>query len=437
MKVAKIISTIVVAITLLCLYSWMVFHVSTYGQLLGPLTKPLLNFASFPSRVMAVMDSPEVQNEPENYLPIPEHCASINKLKQPLYGLNAFWNQQDYLWEVKLLDLQKEELIYKWQYNNKNYSDKNYQFPNARLIHSLLLPSNNIIIKPDQTAHLIRLDGNSKQVWMNQDFRYHHSMELDAEGDLWVCASQHWAEYDDCGLGGSVKNLDGKQFTFLDNLIVKVDTSNGQVLWQKSMAEIFIENDLDGMMISSNNRDPFHLNDIQPILEDGPFWKKGDLLLSVRNRAAIVLYRPASNKILKIVQGKFLYQHDVDVLNENEILIFNNNVSVFGMLKPCASETDNVLELKNSNMVTYNFETEQFSYPALALFQRNGIKTAFEGRSEQLSDGSFFVEETKGGRYFIFKDGEEIYQHCYKVEDYEGVHLPNWMRIYENLPTGF
>ena len=69
-----------------------------------------------------------------------------------------------------------------------------------------------------------------------------------------------------------------------------------------------------------------HLNDIQPVLYDGNYMKKGDLLLSVRNISLIILYRPSNNKILKIIEGEFLNQHDVDIINDSTISIYNNNL---------------------------------------------------------------------------------------------------------------
>ena len=53
------------------------------------------------------------------------------------------------------------------------------------------------------------------------------------------------------------------------------------------------------------SKDPLHLNDIEPVLYDGNYMKKGDLLLSVRNISLIILYRPSNNKILKIIEENF------------------------------------------------------------------------------------------------------------------------------------
>ena len=40
----------------------------------------------------------------------------------------------------------------------------------------------------------------------------------------------------------------------------------------------------------------------------------------------IILYRPETNKIIKIIEGGFSQQHDVDILDDKTISIYNNNV---------------------------------------------------------------------------------------------------------------
>ena len=71
--------------------------------------------------------------------------------------------------------------------------------------------------------------------------------------------------------------------------------------------------------------DFIHLNDIQPVLKDGKFWKKDDVFSALGHLSMIVLYRPSSNEVVWFTQDNIFHQHDVDIINENEISIFNNN----------------------------------------------------------------------------------------------------------------
>ena len=39
----------------------------------------------------------------------------------------------------------------------------------------------------------------------------------------------------------------------------------------------------------------------------------------------VILYRPSNNKIIKVIRG-FLNQHDVDIIDDRRISIYNNNL---------------------------------------------------------------------------------------------------------------
>ena len=71
--------------------------------------------------------------------------------------------------------------------------------------------------------------------------------------------------------------------------------------------------------------DPIHLNDIEPVRKDGPYWRKGDLFLSLRSPSTVMLYRPSTNKVIWRKDGPWSKQHDVDILDDHRISIFNNN----------------------------------------------------------------------------------------------------------------
>ena len=94
----------------------------------------------------------------------------------------------------------------------------------------------------------------------------------------------------------------------MDDAIVKLD-KNGKILYEKSVSQIFIENGLEYLLFSSGDlrfvNDPIHLNDIQPVNNDGNFWKRGDVFLSLRHQSMVILFRPSTNKIIWKGTGPF------------------------------------------------------------------------------------------------------------------------------------
>ena len=98
--------------------------------------------------------------------------------------------------------------------------------------------------------------------------------------------------------------------------------------------------------------DPIHLNDIQPVNFDGNYWKKGDIFLSLRSQSMVILYRPSTNKIIWKGTGPFFHQHDVNILDEHRISIFNNNSKNFA---------DGEYVDGNNQVIIYDFKTDKYS----------------------------------------------------------------------------
>ena len=71
------------------------------------------------------------------------------------------------------------------------------------------------------------------------------------------------------------------------------------------------------------NHEPVHLNCIEPVFNDTKYWKQGDVT-NLKHKSQIVLYRP-STTVINLIKGPFSMQHDIKVISENKISIFNNN----------------------------------------------------------------------------------------------------------------
>ena len=111
-------------------------------------------------------------------------------------------------------------------------------------------------------------------------------------------------------------------------------------------------------------------------------------------------------------------QHDVDIISDHQISIFNNNNSL----------TDR----NHSEILIYNFETEKFSKKFNKSLIENNFKTSTEGLSEILDDGSMLVEEQNHGRIIFFnKDGKKEWEYTNK-DDEKNIYFISWSRVIEN-----
>ena len=68
--------------------------------------------------------------------------------------------------------------------------------------------------------------------------------------------------------------------------------------------------------------------------------------MSIRSQSAIIHYRPSTNKVINYITGPFAMQHDVDIISDKEISIFNNN--------------NFLINNEYSEILIYNFKTKKF-----------------------------------------------------------------------------
>ena len=254
--------------------------------------------------------------------------------------------------------------------------------PRNRLMHPLLLTDGGLVVH--DSSPLARYDACGKLVWA-LDGIFHHSTEQAADGSLWVPYRY------------PVPREPRVPATFWDDSLAHIGL-DGKLIHIERVADILERNGLSRMWRARPYADdPFHLNDIQPVLEDGRFWRRGDLFLSLRNLSTVALYRPSTGKILWHADGPWRFQHDVTILDDHRISVFDNN-SLIGY-------PDGAVNGVN-RLIVHDFASGADSAPWAAGFERNHIATRAQGRATPLPDGDAVVEETEQGRLLrIAPDG--------------------------------
>jgi hypothetical protein len=239
-------------------------------------------------------------------------------------------------------------------------------------------------------SSLVRIDACGRVVWiMDEDF-FHHAIERDDSGRFWVASDQEPV---------TIKGVDPEKFH--DDSIAMV-SPDGKLLMNRSMSQILIDNGLEHLVFwgHGNVNDPIHLNDIEPVRQNGPYWRKGDLLLSLRSTSTVMLYRPATNKIIWRKDGPWSRQHDVDVLDDHRISVFNNNGRELGAVS------------RASEVNIYDFRTGEVTSPWREALERLDVRTPTEGLAEVLPNHELFVEEQNYGRLIrLTLDGQVVWEY--------------------------
>ena len=234
---------------------------------------------------------------------------------------------------VELINIKQEKIIYQWLPNLKklNFNIKNEKINDLRKDHKLTrytishpwLFKNGDLLIHGQWTPLTKIDLCSNIIW-SLDYAFHHSLEKDHQNNFWLPYT-----LTPNSVSAGLEDRQGPiQKHFIDDGIMQV-SEDGKVLFKKSVMQILIDNNLQKLIFPGElSYDPIHLNDIQPAMFDGLNFKKGDIFLSLRSISIIVLYRPSNNKILWYKKNPWVKQHDVDILNTEQISIFNNKSKV-------------------------------------------------------------------------------------------------------------
>lgn len=338
--------------------------------------------------------------------------------------LVSVWNDSLGQSIVKLVRISDGTILYKWVVNidelNDIYNtsstngDKHCLTKNTTSMqHPILLNDGSLIFG---SGGIFKVDKNSKLIWSNKN-KNTHSIEASNEGDYWIC-----------GYNRSIKNQ--KKYLIKDDAIQKVSAKTGKIIFEKSVFEILMENGYGMANFFVNSEfssqityaDFIHLNDIQPTLFDGKYWKKEDLFLSLRNQNLIVQYRPSTNKIIWSKKGPWLKQHDVDIIDSNSISIFGNNV-----IDAQFDKKEKKLVDGYNNLYVINFETNSCTTPYTDFFKSSKIATYTEGLSTILDNGNVFIEETNNGRILFGNKNKEIWSYIERIDETK-LSIFNWSR---------
>ncbi len=273
------------------------------------------------------------------------------------------------------------------------------------MMHPLLMADGGLVIHDDKTP-LARVDACGKVEWV-VDGLFHHSLEPDADGNLWadyMYPRSPMADVED---------------TFEDDALQQY-SPQGKLLYSKRIADILDENGLGELWRTRPYYyDPFHLNDIQPVLKSGPYWQRGDLFISVRNLSMLMLYRPSTGKVLWHKVGPWAFQHDVEILDDHRITVFDNHWR-YGAPEGVLDGTNRILR--------YDFSTDRVDAPLYDSFVKYKIKTYAQGRATPLSNGDVMVEATEAGRLMrLAPDGTIRWRYISANKDHKRFQL-RWSR---------
>lgn len=339
---------------------------------------------------------------------IPRYNNKINRSQVDIYDLLTHKIIHTYTHDIKNMNKLVDETKYENSNNSINHSEIRFQYR-----HPIILEDGSLIAKGEY-GPLFKINHCGKLMWLNDTDLFHHSIEADNNKNfIWVPSVMQ--------PNSKTVLLNTKGKNIHDDAITKIDVENGKIIFQKSILEILIENDLliDRFILSKT--DPIHLNDIEVARNNSLFWKKGDLFLSLRNLSSIVHYRPATNKVINYIEGPFYAQHDVDLISDTKITIFNNNI------RSLKNENDKFF----SEILEYDFNENKFTNILEKTIKRYDLKTSGI-LVDFTSEKDFLLEEPDNGLLVMGDKNENIHFQLVNKDTDEKVYFFSWSRLLKN-----
>jgi len=406
------------------LFGAAVRHVYIGNNRLGSLGEVVLRIAEFPSLTMHVFKE---LKEGTNLL-LPNRFTELDGFRKsgvipqgakddPGFLLLSTYDKHTNQSLVKLVKISADQALHEWIPEIRELAKlDNYERPfnkpvqqsSFRMNHPLILEDGGLIFQNESS--LYKIDACSKVKWFIKG-TFHHSNEMDADGNIWVPGVMNPSSYD-----GFLSHR--------DDSIVKI-SPQGQVLYEKSVARMLEENGYRGLLGIGFGEDPIHLNDIQPALSDSDFWKKGDLLISIRNRNTVFLFHPETEKITWLRTGPWMAQHDGDFISDHEISVYGNDV----ISNPRFKGNQGGIKLMDgyNNVYIYDFRTDSMSLPYLEIMKAMDVRTPAEGLATILENGDVFIEESNHGRLLMLSREKAKWEFTNKIND-KWVGIVSWSR---------
>ena len=408
------------------LFGWSVRHVLNGGTRLGAIGEISVTVAAFPSLVreaftQVATDTPLVI---DNRFPTldgfrKDGVLTPGALEDRGFLLLSAYDGGKGQSTVQLIRIRDQQVLHEWAPDAHELARHNPEsafvepqgvLPDAyRLGHPLPLSDGGIVFH-NFRGPLFKVNACSSVEWV-VDGVFHHSIEQGPNGHLWVPAIIEPTGYDPGIFPG-----------YRDDSIAEV-SPDGRLLSHRSVSEILEQNGHIGLLFGAGpyDADAIHLNDVQPAHRATPYWEQGDLLLSLRHRSTVFLYRPATGEIPWLQTGPWLNQHDANFVGDSTVSVFGNDVVRVG------KDQKSKLVHGYNDVYLFDLSRHHLETPYTDVLKDHAVRTLTEGRSLILDDGDLFLEEQNDGRLLrVGVDGVK-WEFVAKTDDGR-VSFLNWSR---------
>ena len=293
--------------------------------------------------------------------------------------IQGFFDFNESLHGALLIDV-NGNIINTWKYKDFEFSDKEFSLKKNLDTHPIvILEDGSIVYTIHNTGfgtRIIKTSYCNDILWSNEA-SYHHSLALDSNQNIWTINAEE--------------------------SFVLINKNNGNIIKEIFLKDIVKKNRNLGLFnfhinLPSNsimNKDPFHINDVEPLNFSFGKFQKDDLLLSFRNSNLVFIVDDQNNiKWWKV--GSTIRQHDPDWHN-GYITVFDNSMRNNSVI----SENDFMSRIVKINLK--NSEMEEIFNG-----RKNNAYTVIKGNHQILENEYILLTLSMQGRIIIVDKNSDI-----------------------------
>ncbi len=264
--------------------------------------------------------------------------------------------------------------------NTFNYTEDTQHFRRAWLME------NGDLLAIFEGFGLIKLDKDSNLLWARPN-RAHHDLELAETGEIYVLTRE--AKLD--------PKINGKEPVLLD--FISILDPQGRETNRISIFHAFSSSAYRARIRQvqlwperkwiPNAGDFLHTNTLERLdgrlVEKSAAFKKGNLLIAIRQKSLVAVLDPESGQIVWATQGSWLAPHHPTVLDNGNMLIFDN--------------LGGILEFGGTRVM----EFDPFTLDTVWTYEgteQNPFFSDLMGSCQRLPNGNTLITESQGGRAF-------------------------------------
>ncbi len=264
---------------------------------------------------------------------------------------------------------------------------------------AVLYPDGDVVLSVGGGA-LSRVDRCGNFVYATA-LESHHAVDLLPDGS--VLTLGRWTETKERDDRPLV--VPGPSGYYLDDTLAHV-SADGEILDERSLIDILFASDMGGMLFLGNGssyqsavRDPLHVNDAEYLTAElapaFPMFETGDILVSLRNIATIVVLDGDTKTIKWFTTGPFFGQHDPDFTPDGTILVYDNRIT-----------GDDGPQLGYSRVLEIDVATHEIVWEYVGT-DEDPMYSSLGGRTQILPNGNVLALEPQGGRIIEIARGED------------------------------